>query len=111
MSLGSGPDKGRRRPHAAALAMHSPCPRLNTPANATAAAPPPAHLPFVQDMLLAVVVTWAVWDWLEWVYPAGRVALPRRPTGSPPDPLNPAVLALILVCLGVAGVIVIGGKA
>eukprot|EP00198_Chlamydomonas_reinhardtii_P000275 XP_001689610.1 predicted protein [Chlamydomonas reinhardtii] len=63
------------------------------------------------DMLLAVVVTWAVWDWLEWVYPAGRVALPRRPTGSPPDPLNPAVLALILVCLGVAGVIVIGGKA
>ncbi|KAG2448945.1 hypothetical protein HYH02_005702 [Chlamydomonas schloesseri] len=63
------------------------------------------------DMLLAVVVTWAVWDWLEWVYPAGRAVLPRRAPGSPPDPLNPAVLGLILVCLGVAGVIVIGGKA
>ncbi|KAG2444775.1 hypothetical protein HXX76_001518 [Chlamydomonas incerta] len=63
------------------------------------------------DMLLAVVVTWAVWDWLEWVYPAGRAVLPRRPPGSPPDALNPAVLALIIVCLAVAGVIVIGGKA
>ncbi|GIL63458.1 hypothetical protein Vafri_17498 [Volvox africanus] len=63
------------------------------------------------DMLLAIVVTWAVWDWLAWVYPAGESVLLRRPVGSPPDRLNPGVVGLILVCLAIAGVIVIGGKA
>ncbi|KXZ42654.1 hypothetical protein GPECTOR_127g532 [Gonium pectorale] len=64
-----------------------------------------------QDMLLAVVVTWAVWDWLAWVYPADACVLPRRPPGAPPDPINPGVMALIAACLVVAGIIVIGGKA
>lgn len=62
-------------------------------------------------MLLAVVVTWAVWDWLAWVYPAEAAVLPQRPARSPPDRLNPAVVGLILVCLLIAGIIVIGGKA
>lgn len=62
------------------------------------------------DMLLAVVVTWAVWDWLEWVYPP-EAPVPVRPRGSPPDKLNIFVVGLIVACLGVAGVIVIGGKA
>jgi hypothetical protein len=62
-------------------------------------------------MLLAVVVTWAMWDWLAWVYPADEAVLPRRPPGSPRDPLNPGVVGLIMACLIVAGIIVIGGKA
>ncbi len=64
----------------------------------------------LQDMLLAVVVTWAVWDWLEWVYPP-EAPVSVRPKGSPPDKLNVFVVGLIVACLGVAGVIVIGGKA
>ncbi|GFR39788.1 hypothetical protein Agub_g273 [Astrephomene gubernaculifera] len=63
------------------------------------------------DMLLAVVVTWAVWDWVEWVYPPDRQLLPRRPAGTPADRLNPGVVGLILAALALAGVIVIGGKA
>ncbi|EFJ40148.1 hypothetical protein VOLCADRAFT_121755 [Volvox carteri f. nagariensis] len=45
------------------------------------------------DMLLAVVVTWAVWDWLAWVYPAEESVLPHRPAGAPADKINPAVVA------------------
>ncbi|KAG2501848.1 hypothetical protein HYH03_000346 [Edaphochlamys debaryana] len=63
------------------------------------------------DMLLAVVVTWAVWDWLQWVYPPAETVLPKRPPGQARDKLNPAVLALIIGCLLVAGIIVIAGKA
>ena len=65
------------------------------------------------DMLLAVVVTWAAWDWLEWVYPAGGArALPRRQEGGPPPArLHPAVFALIAFTIFVAGVIVFVGKA
>ena len=63
-------------------------------------------------MLLAVVVTAACWHWLDWVYPAGpATALAPRTSSSPPDPLNPAVVGLILACLGVAFVIVVLGKA
>lgn len=62
------------------------------------------------DMVLAVVVTWAVWDWLAWLHPPAR-PLPRRAPGAAPDPLSLWVVGLILVGLAVAGVIVIGGRA
>ena len=63
------------------------------------------------DMILAIIVTWACWTWLEWVYPPEKRRLTARKPGSPPDCLDPRVLAVIGVALAVAGVIVIGGKA
>jgi len=63
------------------------------------------------DMILAVVVTWACWSWLEWVYPPASRRLPARPPGSPSDRLNPWVIALVAATLLIAGVIIIGGKA
>mmetsp|Transcript_14735 Transcript_14735/g.36745 ORF Transcript_14735/g.36745 Transcript_14735/m.36745 type:complete len:387 (-) Transcript_14735:193-1353(-) len=62
------------------------------------------------DMLLAVVVTWGVWNALAWVYPHTQ-PLPRRKPGAAADKPHPLVLGLIAACLLVAGVIVIGGKA
>mmetsp|Transcript_25348 Transcript_25348/g.68866 ORF Transcript_25348/g.68866 Transcript_25348/m.68866 type:complete len:370 (-) Transcript_25348:415-1524(-) len=61
------------------------------------------------DMLLAVVVTYAVWNALDWVYPASQ-PLPARPPGSPPDKPHPLVLGLIAFALTAAGIIVIGGN-
>ena len=61
-------------------------------------------------MILAVVVTWACWTWLDWVYPASQ-KLPQRPPNVPPDKMSPLVLLLIAVKLTTAGVIVTGGKA
>eukprot|EP00879_Flechtneria_rotunda_P013945 GHRR01014564.1.p1 GENE.GHRR01014564.1~~GHRR01014564.1.p1 ORF type:complete len:201 (+),score=33.85 GHRR01014564.1:1051-1653(+) len=55
------------------------------------------------DMFLAVVVTWAVWDWLQWVYPRSQ-PLPQRPKGAAGDRLNPLVLALIAVALLTAAI-------
>lgn len=61
-------------------------------------------------MLLAVVVTWAVWDWLEWVYPCSQ-PLPKRPEGALTDPINPFVIGTIVLALSAAAVIVFVGKA
>jgi DNA mismatch repair protein MutS2 len=60
------------------------------------------------DMFLAVVVTYAVWNALDWVYPASQ-PLPARLPGTPPDKLHPAILALLAGILLVAAIIVIGG--
>ncbi|KAL6753412.1 PAP2 superfamily C-terminal-domain-containing protein [Haematococcus lacustris] len=62
------------------------------------------------DMLLAIIVTWAVWTWLAGVYPADR-PLADRPPNQKRDNPNVAVLALIVAALAAAGVIVVGGKA
>ncbi|KAF6255128.1 hypothetical protein COO60DRAFT_1702962 [Scenedesmus sp. NREL 46B-D3] len=61
------------------------------------------------DMLLAVVVTWAVWSWLRWVYPES-CPLQKRPEGAAPD--EPNVLALTLVGVGLltAAVVVFVAK-
>ncbi len=61
------------------------------------------------DMLLAVVVTYGVWNALDWVYPASQ-PLPARAPGTPPDKPHPLVLALIALALATAAVIVIGGN-
>ena len=63
------------------------------------------------DMVLGVVVTWAVWTWLEGVYPPAASQLAPRLHGSQADRPNAFVLALIGVALLAAEVIVIGGKA
>jgi hypothetical protein len=62
------------------------------------------------DMLLAVVVTAAVWGWMRRVYPEDR-PLQKRPAGAPSDPPNPFVLALAVFGLVVAGVVTFVAKA
>lgn len=62
-------------------------------------------------MLLAVVVTWAVWTWLEWVYPPATSILAKRSKWQAPDKPNPFVLGLIAFALLACAIIVIGGKA
>ncbi len=66
---------------------------------------------YAVDMILAVVVTWACWTWLEGIYPPATSRMKARPKGSPPDRLNPWVLALVGGSLLVAAVIIVGGKA
>lgn len=61
------------------------------------------------DMFLAVVVTWAVWDWLAWVYPPSQPLL-QRPQGQPGDKPNPYVLALVAFGLLTAAVAVFVAK-
>ena len=68
------------------------------------------HQHYSIDMLLAPIVTSAVWGWTKWVYPEER-PLAKRAEGAPADPLNNWVLALIVFALGAAAIIVIGGKA
>lgn len=63
------------------------------------------------DMILGVFVTWAVWTWVEWVYPPHSSRCLPRKKGALSDPLSAWVLVLVVAALGVAGVIVIGGKA
>ena len=62
------------------------------------------------DMLLAPVVTAAVWTWLKWVYPEDE-PLPRRQEGARSDPPNVFVVGLIAFALFTAAVIVVVGKA
>jgi DNA mismatch repair protein MutS2 len=62
------------------------------------------------DMLLAVVVTAAVWGWARRVYPE-CAPLPRRAEGAPADAPNPAVLALIAFTLVTAAVAILVAKA
>ncbi len=62
------------------------------------------------DMVLAPVVTWAVWSWLDWVYPPSK-PLQKRPEGAKADPLSPYVIALIVVAVGAGAIIVFVGKA
>ncbi|WIA17126.1 hypothetical protein OEZ85_014019 [Tetradesmus obliquus] len=61
------------------------------------------------DMFLAVVVTWAVWSWLRWVYPEGQL-LPQRPEGAAADKPNALVLTLVGVGLLTAAVAVFVAK-
>ncbi|KAF8065840.1 IPCS1 [Scenedesmus sp. PABB004] len=64
---------------------------------------------YTVDMLLAVVVTWAVWDWTAWVYPPGA-PLPRRPDGAPRVAPSAAVLAVVALGLVVPAVVVFVAK-
>mmetsp|Transcript_8179 Transcript_8179/g.17534 ORF Transcript_8179/g.17534 Transcript_8179/m.17534 type:complete len:266 (+) Transcript_8179:325-1122(+) len=68
------------------------------------------HHHYSVDMVLAVVVTWACWTWLEWVYPPSQ-RLQKRLPGSPPDKMEPWVLGVIAFGLFAAAVIIIGGRA
>jgi hypothetical protein len=68
------------------------------------------HQHYSVDMVLAPVVTAAVWTWLKWVYPEEE-PLPRRQEGAQRDPPNVFVVGLIMFTLFVAGFIVIVGKA
>jgi hypothetical protein len=62
------------------------------------------------DMLLAVVVTAAVWGWLRWVYPESE-PLPKRAEGQPADKPNLYVLALIAFGVLTAAVAILVAKA
>lgn len=68
------------------------------------------HQHYSVDMILAPVVTAAVWGWLKRVYPEDK-PVQKRPDNAPADPINPWVLGLIVFALFAAIVIVIGGKA
>lgn len=68
------------------------------------------HMHYSIDMLLAVVVTAAVWGWLRWVYPEAE-PLQKRPEGAKADPANPYVLALVAFGLFTAAVIILVAKA
>lgn len=61
------------------------------------------------DMFLAVVVTWAVWDWVKWVYPESQ-PLQQRPEGAAADKPNKFVLAVIGFGLLTAAVAVFVAK-
>lgn len=62
------------------------------------------------DMFLAVVVTWAVWNALQWVYPETQ-PLPPRPATAAADKPHPLVLGLIAVALAGAAVVIFVAKA
>lgn len=62
------------------------------------------------DMLLAPVVTGAMWTWLEAVYPQTQ-PLPKRAEGAAGDKLNPVVLGIIVFGVAVAAVVVFIAKA
>lgn len=61
------------------------------------------------DMFLAVVVTWGVWNALQWVYPETR-PLPPRPQSAVADKPNPLVLGLIGAGLLCAGIVIFVAK-
>jgi DNA mismatch repair protein MutS2 len=61
------------------------------------------------DMFLAVVVTWAVWTWLRWVYPESQ-PLQKRPEGAAADKPNALVLTLVGVGLLTAAIAVFVAK-
>jgi hypothetical protein len=61
-------------------------------------------------MLVAVIVTSAVWGWVRWVYPEDDL-LPRRPEGAPPDPSNPALVGLVAFGLLTAALVILVAKA
>lgn len=61
------------------------------------------------DMFLAVVVTWAVWDCVKWVYPESQ-PLQQRPEGAAADKPNKFVLAVIGFGLLTAAVAVFVAK-
>eukprot|EP00775_Hariotina_reticulata_P013409 gene13409-13537_t len=61
------------------------------------------------DMILAVVVTWAVWDWLRWVYPESQ-PLAQRPEGAAADKPNPFVVGVVALGLLTAAVVVFVAK-
>lgn len=65
---------------------------------------------YTVDMFLSVVVTWAVWDWLNWVYPPSQ-PLPPRPKEQPADKPNPFVLSVVAFGLLTAAVVVFVAKA
>jgi len=62
------------------------------------------HYHYSVDMILGVFCTWAVWRWLEPLYPPEASRLHPRPPGFPPDPRHPGVMLL-------AGAAVAGGLA
>lgn len=62
------------------------------------------------DMLLAPVVTAAMWTWLAWVYPPSQ-PLPKRQEGAAADQLNPFVMGIITCSLAVAAIVVFVAKA
>lgn len=62
------------------------------------------------DMFLAVVVTWAVWNALQWVYPETQ-PLPPRPTTAAADKPHPLVLGLIALGLTGAAIVIFVAKA
>jgi hypothetical protein len=68
------------------------------------------HMHYSVDMLLAVVVTSAVWGWARPVYPEAG-PLPRRPPGAPPDPSSPFVLGVVGFGLLTAAVVAFVAKA
>ncbi|KAI8472650.1 MAG: hypothetical protein J3K34DRAFT_413171 [Monoraphidium minutum] len=68
------------------------------------------HMHYSIDMLLAVVVTAAVWGWMRWVYPESEL-LPRRPEGAPPDKANGFVLGVVAFGLFTAAFVIIVAKA
>lgn len=61
------------------------------------------------DMFLAVVVTWAVWNALEWVYPDSH-PLPPRPASASADKPHPLVLGVIAFALTGAAVVIFVAK-
>jgi len=68
------------------------------------------HMHYSIDMLLAVIVTAAVWGWLRWVYPESE-PLQRRPEGGGADAPNPYVLGLVVFGLVTAAVAILVAKA
>lgn len=64
---------------------------------------------YTVDMFLAVVVTWAVWAALAWVYPESRPLLPRPP-GAAADRPNPFVVAVVALGLLAAAIAVFVAK-
>jgi DNA mismatch repair protein MutS2 len=62
------------------------------------------------DMVLAVIVTWAVWVALQRVYPESQ-PLPGRPATAAADKPHPLVLALIALGLAGAAIVIFVAKA
>lgn len=62
------------------------------------------------DMFLAVVVTWGVWNALEWVYPETQ-PLPQRPQGAVADKPHPLLLGGVGLGLACAAIVIFVAKA
>lgn len=68
---------------------------------------------YAVDMFLAVVVSYLVWQQLDWICPANK-PLPSRHPSDPPDKrgaLQWTFIVLIFVVLVSLGIIIIGGGA
>ena len=63
------------------------------------------------DMILAAVVVSACWSWTEWIHPPHSCRIQPRQSGLEADKIRPEIFLLVAMCVAVAGVIVIGGKA